>query len=346
MVTIPASLNNLRELNHTLHRILTNIGHLFWFWCLLFFSCSGPTNTGNCVETQQSFITAFNSRQFHQIPHLFDENSGKGGQLKKLTEDLKFMREVAGKIHSLDIISTEGNKIHFRGNLEATALDISFIYNTRCQLTSLLIKNHFPKELPILERNATPMILPFHGEWYVFWGGPTVEQNYHNHHQNMRGAFDFVIRDAKGKSYRTDGKTNEDYYAFGKEIIAPCDAEVVKVIRGVKDNEWPERNKFKAHGNAVILKTPGEEYLFFAHLKENSIVVNEGERVTQGQKLGQCGNSGYSSEPHLHFNLQNISDLFDPTGAPCFFDNILVDGKLMHDYSPVRGERIKNQHRK
>jgi len=306
-------------------------------------SCEATHSTRDCPQTQQAFMAFFNSGEHHKISSLFKENSKTKTQFKKLAQDLEYMREVAGKILSMEVTYTEGNKVHYKSTLEATALDISFIYNAKCQLTSLLIKNHFPEDLPLLERNSTSMALPFHGEWYVFWGGPTVAQNYHNAHQNMRGAFDFVMIDQRGKSYNTDGKKNEDYYAFGQEIIAPCNAKVVRVIRGIKDNVWPNMNTVKAHGNAVILKTKGNEFLFFAHLKEKSIVVNEGDQVVQGQKLGLCGNSGYSTEPHLHFNLQNVADLFDPTGAPCYFDNILVDGQPRQDYSPVRGERIQNQ---
>ena len=309
---------------------------------LLLSSCQAEALIGNCAQTQQAFIDYFNAQEYHKIPSLFKENSKTKAQFKRLRQDLNFMRTVAGRILSMEVISKKGYKVQYKGVLEQTALDISFLYNENCQLTSLSIKNHFPDDLPILERNATSMSLPFEGEWYVFWGGPTVKQNYHNAHQNMRGAFDFVIRDKQGKSYRTDGKSNEDYYAFGKEIVAPCDAEVVKVIKGVKDNVWPKMNQMQAQGNAVILKTSQDEFLFFAHLMERSIVVEEGEQLFKGQKIGLCGNSGYSTEPHLHFNLQNVADLFDPTGAPCYFDNILVNGKLKQDYSPVRGERIQN----
>ena len=69
------------------------------------------------------------------------------------------------------------------------------------------------------------MILPFNGEWYVFWGGDIRELNYHVDNQAQKNAFDFIIRDKDGKSFKTDGLKNEDYYAFGKEIISPCDGE-------------------------------------------------------------------------------------------------------------------------
>ena len=61
----------------------------------------------------------------------------------------------------------------------------------------------------------------------MFWGGDTKELNYHVVSTAQKNAFDIVIKDGKSKSYKTDGKTNEDYYAFGKEIFAPCDGIIV-----------------------------------------------------------------------------------------------------------------------
>ena len=71
-----------------------------------------------------------------------------------------------------------------------------------------------------------------------------------------------MITDKNGKSFKTDGKNNEDYYAFGKELIAPCDAEVVLSVDGIKDNIPGELNPIYMPGNTVILKTENNEFLF------------------------------------------------------------------------------------
>jgi murein DD-endopeptidase MepM/ murein hydrolase activator NlpD len=98
------------------------------------------------------------------------------------------------------------------------------------------------------------------------------------------------------------------------------------VVDGVKDN---------VPGNTVILKTANNKYLLFAHLKQHSIVVKQSQKVKQGQLLGLCGNSGYSSEPHLHFHIQNVDDITAVTGVKCFFSSILVNGKENADYSAI-----------
>jgi murein DD-endopeptidase MepM/ murein hydrolase activator NlpD len=185
------------------------------------------------------------------------------------------------------------------------------------------------------------MKLPFKGEWSVTWGGDTKEQNYHVESIAQKNAFDFLIYDEKGSTHKGTGEANEDFYAFGKELYAPCDGEVVLVVDGVKDNIPGVLNPIYIPGNTVIIKTANGEFAFFAHFKQHSIVVKQGQKVTTGALLGLCGNSGNSSEAHLHFHLQNVEDMTKATGAKCYFDQLKVNGVLKSDYSPVKGEKIE-----
>jgi murein DD-endopeptidase MepM/ murein hydrolase activator NlpD len=91
-----------------------------------------------------------------------------------------------------------------------------------------------------------------------------------------------------------------------------------------------------------MLKTANNEYLFFTHLKENTVNVKEGDEIKQGQLLGLCGNSGNSSEPHLHFHIQDALSFDTATGIKCYFERINVDSQMMDDHSPIKGEKIKN----
>lgn len=161
--------------------------------------------------------------------------------------------------------------------------------------------------------------------------------------QAQKNAFDIVVKDTKGNSFKTDGKSNEDYYAFGREIIAPSDGQVVLVVDGVKDNKPGEFNPIYIPGNTVIIKTANNEYQFFAHFKQHSIKVAEGQKIKQGQALGLCGNSGNSSEPHLHFHIQNVENMNIATGVKCYFDKIMVNGQMKIDYSPIKGDQIRNE---
>jgi len=70
---------------------------------------------------------------------------------------------------------------------------------------------------------------------------------------------------------------------------------------------------------------------------------NLGQKVKKGELIGLCGNSGNSSEAHLHFHIQNVEDINKATGAKCYFDEIIVNGKLKNDYSPVKSDKIENK---
>ena len=70
----------------------------------------------------------------------------------------------------------------------------------------------------------------------VFWGGDSAEQNHHHASRNQRFAFDFLVVDEAGRSFQSDGKENENYYAFGQPVLAPADGVVTDVITGVRDN--------------------------------------------------------------------------------------------------------------
>ncbi len=58
------------------------------------------------------------------------------------------------------------------------------------------------------------------------------------------------------------------------------------------------------------------------------INVKQGQKIKQGELLGLCGNSGNSSEPHLHFHIQNVENMNNATGVKCYFEEFYVDGKL------------------
>lgn len=124
--------------------------------------------------------------------------------------------------------------------------------------------------------------------------------------------------------------------------MAPADATVVMAIDGVEDNIPGTVNRMYIPGNSVMLKIVNNEYLFFAHFKQNSVNVKEGDVIKRGKLLGRCGNSGNSSEPHLHFHIQDALSFDTATGIKCYFDSIYVNGKIKDDYPPEKGEKIEN----
>ncbi|MFS0553383.1 peptidoglycan DD-metalloendopeptidase family protein [Brevibacillus sp. 179-C9.3 HS] len=172
---------------------------------------------------------------------------------------------------------------------------------------------------------------PFTGEWYVFWGGQDVLSNYHYELESQRYAYDLIqVKD--GLSYKGDPAKNESYYAFGQEILAPQAGTVVHVVNDIKDNvPVGAMNAQKPAGNVVILDHGNGEFSYFAHLKEGSASVKVGDRVKKGDVLGLCGNSGNSSEPHLHYQVSDGKDLYKSKSIRVQWENGL---------NPRQGESI------
>jgi murein DD-endopeptidase MepM/ murein hydrolase activator NlpD len=191
-------------------------------------------------------------------------------------------------------------------------------------------------------RTRTDLRLPFHGEWWVFWGGRTVQENYHAFTGDQRFAYDFVIRRA-GSSHTGSGAENTDYYCFGQPVLAPGGGVVVEAVDGIPDNPPSAMNQTEALGNHVILDHGDGEYSFIAHFRNGSLKVHSGDRVEAGQQLGECGNSGNSSEPHVHYHLQTTARFGKGDGLPAQFQNYYADGLWVERGEPRRGQAIRGQ---
>lgn len=189
-------------------------------------------------------------------------------------------------------------------------------------------------------RTKTDLRLPFTGEWWVFWGGRTIPENYHAFTIDQRFAYDIVIR--KGASSHTGtGTDNTDYYCFGQPILAPAAGVVVEAEDGIDDNKPGVMNQTQAMGNHVILDHGNGEFSFLAHFRKGTIKVRDGEKVVAAQELGSCGNSGNSSEPHLHYHLQTTAVFRQGEGLPAQFHGYYADGVLVERGEPHRGQTIR-----
>ena len=188
-------------------------------------------------------------------------------------------------------------------------------------------------KLPSKE-NYTPKneyILPFSGKWTVANGGITKKLSHSWCIPSQRYGYDFIVLDSEGKSYKGDNKICENYFCYDKEIIAPADGEVVKLVKKYKDSYVDGKNAYcnanDMRGNYIIIKHNNNEYSLIAHIKQNSIIHNIGDKVKQGEIIAKCGNSGNSSEPHIHFQLQLGQNFFTAVGLPICFVNIKAEKK-------------------
>lgn len=189
-------------------------------------------------------------------------------------------------------------------------------------------------------QTRTPLRLPFDGEWYVFWGGRTLEENYHTATVDQRFAYDLVIlRD--GKSHSGDGTANEQYYCWNQPILAPGPGKVVVAVDGIEDNQPGKMNPQQPPGNHIIIDHGNGEHSLLAHFKKGSIAVKPGAPVKTGDRLGVCGNSGNSSEPHLHYHLQTAGKFGEGEGLPAQFLNYFANGKKVERGEPVQGQMVR-----
>jgi hypothetical protein len=155
-----------------------------------------------------------------------------------------------------------------------------------------------------------------------------------------RYAIDWIRSDDEGHVLLPDENTKlADFPAYDKPIISVAKGKVVKVVDkypdekpGVLDQSLTLED---AGGNHVIVDIGGGRYAFYAHLKPNSITVQEGDHVRRGQVLARLGNSGNTTAPHLHFH---VMDAPLPLGAehnlPYVFDSFRYQGFIGDDLTP------------
>lgn len=179
--------------------------------------------------------------------------------------------------------------------------------------------------------------LPLDGPVTVAWGGPTPRLNYHVVMPDQRWAYDLLVTE-NGRSFRGAGSRLEDYLAYGMSVRAPADGVVHAIHDGEPDGPIGQWRVRRAAGNHIVLQVAEREYLFIAHLQRGSIAVKPGGRVAAGQVIARVGNSGNSSEPHVHLHLQNTPDGFLGEGIPFYFHGYRLRGALVARGMPTGGQ--------
>ncbi len=213
-------------------------------------------------------------------------------------------------------------------------------------------------------QTKSDLMFPLTGESLIGTGGRSREQNpAHILVKDQRFAIDIVALQPGAsppetenlaqkaisgelKLYRGDDfKNNANHYCFGRQIIAPGDGVVADAKDGVHDNIPGKRNAREIPGNYVVIDHLNGEFSMLAHFKKDSVLVTQGDEVKAGDPLGQCGNSGHSNLPHLHYHLQTTPNWLDGEGLPAQFQNYYANGQFIKRGEPVQGEIIINSHK-
>lgn len=184
---------------------------------------------------------------------------------------------------------------------------------------------------------------PLRGEW-MSANGPSNMSGHRRLVLGLNGdvasgqrfGIDFVQMTETGtfSGERTD---NASYHAYGQDILAVADGIVVETKDGIPENVPGPASRavpidlHTVSGNSIVLDIGAGRYAFYAHLIPGSLRVQEGDRVTRGQVIGLVGNSGNSTEPHLHFHivdgLASGTSTLGAEGVPYALDSFEVIGR-------------------
>lgn len=140
------------------------------------------------------------------------------------------------------------------------------------------------------------------GRFTVGQGGGNMLLNHHAGHQAQRFAVDITAIGPLG--FRAAGVLPSNmgrYQVFGKQVVSPCDGTVTAVVDGHRDLPPPKADREHPAGNHVILLCDRLQ-VELAHLQRGSISVKAGRDIRGGERLGLVGNSGNTTEPHLHIH--------------------------------------------
>lgn len=183
--------------------------------------------------------------------------------------------------------------------------------------------------------------LPFEGRWLV---QNSPARRVPSHGTELLGtalAIDFVAVDDRGRSAPRDlrallgAEPPERFVGFGAPILAPCDGAVVAVHDGEPDHiarrsaltllpyALTQRSRLRRGvpaiaGNHVTIRTP-TAFVTLVHLRRGSLLVHPGDELREGQPIAACGNSGNSTEPHVHIQATDRLDLAAARAVPMHF---------------------------
>lgn len=155
------------------------------------------------------------------------------------------------------------------------------------------------------------------GRFVVGQGGGIGLLNHHAGHREQRHAADIVAVNVYG--YRASGLIPKElgrYVIFGASVVSPCSGEIISARGDLPDLVPPESDPQNPSGNHVIVDC-GPFHVELAHLRQGTVRVSAGERVSAGAPLGEVGNSGNTTEPHLHVHAV---DPVTRAGVPLSFD--------------------------
>lgn len=192
---------------------------------------------------------------------------------------------------------------------------------------------------------APPVVLdlPFVGRWQARNSPARRVPSHGTHRFGVTYAIDFVPVDDRARSAPRSWRSwlsverPEIFVGFGTPVLAPADGTVAFAHDGEPDHEarrsqpallayaLTQAGRVRAGaaaiaGNHVVLRLAhGGPYVLLAHLRRGSVQAGLGQALTAGTPVGQCGNSGNSTEPHVHVQVSDSMSWSTAKGLPIVF---------------------------
>lgn len=210
--------------------------------------------------------------------------------------------------------------------------------------------------VPVRKQEAPRLIAaPVKGNYYLFHNQSTLGYHYYlaffvngGIWTNEKFAFDLTRIDSTWEeTYSGDPAKNESYFAYGDTLYAVASGKVLKVTDNRAENSGNLRNAVltksdEYYGNYLVLDIGGGVYAMYMHCLPFSFMVRAGDVIAEGQPVALLGNSGNSTEPHLHFQLTDLPDPGFSHGLPMVFKSFKKTGEIR--LAPVVGPVQINPH--
>lgn len=145
-----------------------------------------------------------------------------------------------------------------------------------------------------------------------------------------RYAIDWIKLGDDGNTFSGDEHRNSSYHAYDVPVAAVADGRVVEALDGIAEN-IPHSDKLAVEmtpavmaGNNIVEDIGNGHYVGYAHFRPGTVAVKKGDAIHVGQVLGRLGNSGNSTEPHLHIQICDGPSFLACNGVPMQFKNVML----------------------
>jgi Peptidase family M23 len=192
---------------------------------------------------------------------------------------------------------------------------------------------------PLMVSNDSPIVVapPLRGTWIA---GDSVNNRPDAAHRRailvedgrawlaQRFAIDWVqyqTIDGVRTTWKGAEDRNDSYFCYGQPIYSVAAGKVVALADGLPENV-PHSGKYaisigadNAAGNHVVVEIAPHRYVLYAHMRPGTVRVKAGDEVQIGEILGLVGNTGSSTEPHLHMHIDDQPSFLAGNGVPYEF---------------------------